>query len=341
MHYKKSESKKDFYLDKTEVAQGIVAPQDYVNGNSQAILGNKYKIGDGIFNLSSSEYANLNLTESERKLVKPFYTPQELVKYYGTPLIKYWIIYTDSKYKNINEIEPFINIKNHLDKFVKVITSDNKPYGLHRAREERFFKGKKILSIRKAIEPTFTYVEFDSYVSQSYYLIQTNKIDLKTLVVILNSKLIKFWLKYKGKMQGDIFQIDKEPILNIPVKKPNHEDTFIKKADTMLIKTKELLDQSQKFQKTLQRKLTLESVSKKIVEWYLISYADFIKELTKLKIKLTVREEAEWEEYFNAERKKALNILAEIDKTDREIDQMVYKLYELTEEEIRIVESSN
>ncbi|MBL0236834.1 MAG: hypothetical protein IPQ02_09540, partial [Saprospiraceae bacterium] len=51
--------------------------------------------------------------------------------------------------------------------------------------------------------------------------------------------------------------------------------------------------------------------------------------------------EAEWEEYFNAERKKALDIMTEIESTDKEIDQMVYKLYELTEEEIRIVESSN
>ena len=51
-----------------------------------------------------------------------------------------------------------------------------------------------------------------------YYSIKTEKIDLKTLTVILNSNMIKFWLKYKGKMQGDLYQIDKEPILNIPIK---------------------------------------------------------------------------------------------------------------------------
>jgi type II restriction/modification system DNA methylase subunit YeeA len=38
------------------------------------------------------------------------------------------------------------------------------------------------------------------------------------------------------------------------------------------------------------------------------------------------------------EAKQALALKSEIDKTDKEIDPMVYELYELTEEEIRIVE---
>ena len=49
-------------------------------------------------------------------------------------------------------------------------------------------------------------------------------------------------------------------------------------------------------------------------------------------------EEAEWEEYFNTESKKALSLKSQIDATDKEIDQLVYKLYDLTEEEIAIVE---
>ena len=67
---------------------------------------------------------------------------------------------------------------------------------------------------------------------------------------------------------------------------------------------------------------------------------DFIIELAKKKIKLSLAEEAEWEEYFNAESKKALELKSKIDATDKEIDQMVYKLYDLTEEEIAIVEKS-
>ena len=40
------------------------------------------------------------------------------------------------------------------------------------------------------------------------------------------------------------------------------------------------------------------------------------------------------------EAKKAMEIKSQIEKTDKEIDQMVYALYELTEDEIQIVEES-
>ena len=45
-------------------------------------------------------------------------------------------------------------------------------------------------------------------------------------------------------------------------------------------------------------------------------------------------------EVFETKKEEAQALKSEIDKTDREIDQMVYDLYDLTEEEIQIVENS-
>jgi len=79
-------------------------------------------------------------------------------------------------------MDSYPNLKKHLDKFKNVITSDNKPYGLHRAREERFFKGEKIIVQRKCPQkPIFTYSDFDSYVSATFYLIKTERFDMKYL----------------------------------------------------------------------------------------------------------------------------------------------------------------
>ena len=44
---------------------------------------------------------------------------------------------------------------------------------------------------------------------------------------MLNSKLINFWLSSKGKMQGSSFQIDKAPLLNIPIRIPNDYSPFL------------------------------------------------------------------------------------------------------------------
>jgi hypothetical protein len=82
------------------------------------------------------------------------------------------------------------------------------------------------------------------------------------------------------------------------------------------------------------------NLPKKLQDWYLLSYADFIKELGKLKIKLTLSQEAEWEDYFTNEATKVTAIKAQIETTDKAIDYMVYELYELSKEEIEIVENS-
>jgi type II restriction/modification system DNA methylase subunit YeeA len=43
-------------------------------------------------------------------------------------------------------------------------------------------------------------------------------------------------------------------------------------------------------------------------------------------------------EIFETKKTELNNLQSEINKTDKEIDQMVYELYGLTEEEIEIVE---
>ena len=54
-------------------------------------------------------------------------------------------------------------------------------------------------------------------------IIQTKRINLKYLTGLLNSKLIEFWLKNKGKMQGANYQLDKEPLQQIPIAVPSIE----------------------------------------------------------------------------------------------------------------------
>ena len=60
----------------------------------------------------------------------------------------------------------------------------------------------------------------------SINIIKTDRCNMKVLCLILNSNLIAFWLRNKGKMQGSNFQIDKEPILNIPIAKVDNENFF-------------------------------------------------------------------------------------------------------------------
>ena len=176
--------------------------------------------------------------------------------------------------------------------------------------------------------------------SDNNFFISTNE---KYLLPILNSKIIFFYLQTKAStLQGGYLDFRRPYTENIPIKKPNNQQPFIEKADQMLILNKNLQVISAKFQRTLQRKFPeqLEKLPKKLETWYELSFADFVKELKKKKIKLSLSEEAEWEDYFLAEQQKAAVIDTQIKETDNQIDAMVYELYNLTEEEIEIVENS-
>ena len=153
--------------------------------------------------------------------MKPYYTSDNINRYFISPNNSLWTIYTDSSYKNSNSLNEYPHIKAHLDKYLSIFTSDNKPYGLHRAREERFFIGNKILAMRKSVgHPIFSYCDFSCYVSQTFNMIQTDRVNMKYLTGLLNSTLIEFWLKNKGKMQGSNYQLDKEPLQEIPIVVP-------------------------------------------------------------------------------------------------------------------------
>ena len=220
----KISSRNNFRLNPNkEVAQGIVYPQDRINKASKDVLGDNFNVGDGIFVLSEKEKDQMALTNKELNLMKPSYTTKELQRYRGNPKNQECVIYTDSGFKDERKIENYPNIKRHLNQFRRVITSDNGPYGLHRARNEHFFLGEKIISVRKCASPTFTYVDFDCYVAATFYVIKTKRLDQKYLTGLLNSRLIAFWLKHRGKMQGTNYQIDKQPLLELPLLLPSSE----------------------------------------------------------------------------------------------------------------------
>ncbi len=226
-------------------------------------------------------------------------------------------------------------------------------YGKHLAAPRTFnlFNGKKI--IVREITGVYPKCIIATYNEEIYLYNRSNiaivekegsNISLKYIIAVLNSKLLSYYfVKNTAKSVRKLFpKIILNDLRKFPIKKikPEFQEPFIEKADLILALNKELQEQSQKFQRTIQRKFNLEDLPKKLQDWYLLSYAEFIKELAKKKVKLSLSEEAEWEDYFETESKKAQDLKTQIDKTDKEIDQMVYELYGLSEEEIGIVENS-
>ncbi len=226
-------NKSNFKLDPLkEVAQGIVPNPDIIGmSNLKKIPGykiKKYEIkkGEGVFVVPKDSLKGLN--NYEKKLLKPLYQPSDLARYFIKNVPQEEIIYS----KKSDDAGKMPNLLQHLQKFREIMDDrrENKTgridyYHLHWPREESFFiAGPKILAIRKCARPSFTYTEEPAYVMMAINVIRTNRMSLKYLVGVLNSKLIEFWLKHKGKMQGTNCQIDKEPLINLPLIQPEGKE---------------------------------------------------------------------------------------------------------------------
>lgn len=246
---------RNFILDeKKEVAQGIVPNADVLSKKSldkipqSTILKYGLKAGDPVFVLPKGYFKNLSSTENS--FLKPVYEPVELSKYHlGSDFNKEMIYLTKA-----TEVPGINNLINHLTKYKSVLdlrreTQQGKLkfYHLHWPRTESFFaKGGKILSVRKCSEPTFTFTEKSAYVMMSFNVIKSNRVNLKYLCALLNSTLIKFWLLKRGKMLGSQFQVDKEPLLEIPIHVPTEKKQIDKVAQEVdkVISLKETLSKA-------------------------------------------------------------------------------------------------
>ena len=85
---------------------------------------------------------------------------------------------------------------------------------------------------------------------------------------------------------------------------------------------------------------TINSISRKVDAFYQSDFKNFLSELKKQKITLSLSDQSEWKDFFETKKSEINQLQSEIEKTDKEIDQMVYELYGLNDEEIIIVEGA-
>lgn len=166
----------------------------------------------------------------------------------------------------------------------------------------------------------------------------------KSILPLINNSLFWFYLSNSGNiLRGGYIGVKRKVLepFSIPDPKSINSIKLESFTDIMLSLNKIFQDVSGKFQRGLKREFEqLDKLTKKLENWYELTYADFLKELKKKKIELSLSQKAEWEDYFLTEQKKAVEIQNQITSTEKEIDIMVYELYGLREEEIAIIENS-
>lgn len=213
-------------------------------------------------------------------------------------------------------------------------------------KDEEFFNGERLIIRETGNRITSLYVNENVQQNRSLYtiLLEDENVRYKYILGIINSSLIQFYYKSKFAANTDVFpKIRIAQVKDLPIKIVNETLQFDieVKVDSILNNSLLLKNSTSNFTQLLQSKFNIEKLTTKLQNWYELEFGDFLKELKKAKVQLSLSEEAEWMQYFNEQKQKAQALKSEINRVDGEIDKMVYQLYGLTEEEIKIVEGDN
>jgi type I restriction-modification system DNA methylase subunit len=208
------------------------------------------------------------------------------------------------------------------------------------------FKLPKLIYYHTASTHNFYFDTEGYYISANCYIIANAD---RYLQCVLNSKLFHYVKKFLFPAFGDSenggrVRLDANKMSALPIKEVSNDLklSFQGLAEEISVLSREFDNLKFKFRKYFSSKYAVDKVSGKLSNWFLLDFSEFIKELNKAikaakGTQLTKKDEFEWMELFEENKKKALELKSQIDQTDKEIDRMVYELYGLTEEEIQII----
>ncbi|MBQ5498143.1 MAG: hypothetical protein IIT71_06245, partial [Acetobacter sp.] len=181
-------------------------------------------------------------------------------------------------------------------------------------------------------------------------------------------------IKTFGKLQRGIFpqfKIKELQTFPIPNATKEQQNSLSLKAEKMIELNKRLHEETQKALELIKLEYKPKKISQKLEVFYTLGVNPFIEELDKLGVmtpsaepagktswakpteksqsksqsrdttrasKLTLSQKEELISWYKTKSEQLNKIKSEIDTLDHEIDQEVYKLYNLTPEEISIIE---
>ncbi len=288
------------------------------------------------------------------EVIKPFLQGRDLTKYNTIIPNSYLILFekgsTNKKITNETEAENWLpsnypSVYNWLKPFEErgKKRGDKGDYWweLRACDYYNKFAEPKIMFQKFQVKPCFIYDEQGLYCNDSMWIIPSEN---KALLGVLNSKM-GWWLitKYCTQIQNGC-QLIWKYFGQIPVPELDSSE-LTELVDKMLEITQNQQDVTNSFIKYLRSQITIDKPSRKLESWHELDFSDFTKELNKAikksgGEKLSKSDEMDWMEVFENKKSEAQILKSEIEETDKEIDKIVYELYGLTEEEIKIVENS-
>jgi hypothetical protein len=163
----------------------------------------------------------------------------------------------------------------------------------------------------------------------------------KALLAVLNSRIVWLFLTSICVVRnGGYIEVKPQYFEQIPIPPLDNEvgKELSDIVDTMLALNKELQEKRTRFLRRLSENFEGIKITTALQTFDQLVFKGLMAELKKQKIKLSLVQQDEWEEYFNQYREACQQLTNQIAETDQEIDLKVYHLYGLTYDEVLTID---
>lgn len=256
-----------------------------------------------------------------------------------------WLIYIP---KNRIDIDNYPAIKKHLlphhDALVKRATKQ--AWFELQQSQERYsatFSGAKIVYPDIADRQKFSF-DNSSFLATTCFCIATNEL---WVVAFLNSKTTWWLIKQATPfVRGGFHRLKTQYLENLPI--PDVSSEILGQLETLALKaqraTEARLDLLAAFRRRILTDLSPGGASakltKKLADWSELDFKAFHDEVKKqYKQLIPLAERDDWQTLFESHKSKVVALSAEITQHEKAIDQVVYGLFQLTSEEIALIEA--
>lgn len=199
-----------------ETAQGMAENPPRINRRLKEKLDGRFRVGDGVFVLTSEEVERLEFDDREQALLRPYYETASLDRYQIPAEPTHQVLYLTRE--TAPRLEEFPTVCRHLEQFRSVMEQRretrlgmNAWWHLHWPRQERLFTESSILSVQMGRVPRFALAANQSFVGFSVNVILARTavcLGLETLVGILNSATAADWFARHAKHRGVNLEIN-------------------------------------------------------------------------------------------------------------------------------------
>ena len=203
------------------------------------------------------------------------------------------------------------------------------------------FEKEKIMYGEIVPEPRFIFDNGTFYMEATGFILNSNSINLKYLLGLLNSKLLFWYFKDIGyNLGGKGYRYKKIFIEQIPIKFTNKttENKVINLVNELIILNNQVVAETNIFNDILIKKCCLKHISKNLEKYYELTESNFFKELKKQHGNIYDKEKLSSD--FKTSSILVLELNDKITELEIELNKIIYDIYNLTDIEISIIENS-